>query len=61
MLKKLQQEITAQPIDLVKAEQVVIKGHKDIENMVSEQAITLIKNENAALSIKTAKSNFHYF
>lgn len=47
VLKKLQQEITAQPIDLVKAEQVVAsKGHKDIENMVSEQAITLIKNEN---------------
>lgn len=31
----------------MKAEQVVAsKGHKDIENMVSEQAITLIKNEN---------------
>lgn len=47
VLKKLQQEITAQPIDLVNAEQVVAsKGHKDLENMVSEQAITLIKNEN---------------
>ncbi len=47
VLKKLQQEITAQPINLNIAEQVVAsKSHKDLENMVSEQAITLIKNEN---------------
>lgn len=47
VLKKLQQEITAQPINLQNAQQVVAsKSHKDLENMVSEQAITLIKNEN---------------
>ncbi|MGJ3355083.1 glycoside hydrolase family 3 protein [Providencia sp. Je.9.19] len=46
VLKKLQQEITAQPIDLNTAQQVVAsKSHKDLENMVSEQAVTLIKNE----------------
>lgn len=47
MLKKLQQEITAQPVDLNNAQLVVAsKSHKDLENMVSEQAITLIKNDN---------------
>nr|WP_314267970.1 glycoside hydrolase family 3 protein [uncultured Moellerella sp.] len=46
VLKKLKNEITALPVDLVQAEAVVAsKGHKDIENMVSERAITLIKNE----------------
>ncbi|WP_413494153.1 glycoside hydrolase family 3 protein [Morganella psychrotolerans] len=47
VLKKLQQEITAQPVDVNVALQVVAsEGHKDLENMVSEQAITLIKNED---------------
>ncbi len=47
VLKKLQQEITAQPINLTEAKQIVAsKSHKDLENMVSEQAITLIKNDN---------------
>ncbi|MCW2257158.1 beta-N-acetylhexosaminidase [Providencia alcalifaciens] len=47
VLKKLQHQITAKPIDLNNALQVVAsKSHKDIENMVSEQAITLIKNDN---------------
>ncbi|MEQ4694140.1 glycoside hydrolase family 3 N-terminal domain-containing protein [Providencia manganoxydans] len=47
VLKKLQQQITAQPINLHNAQQVVAsKSHKDLENMVSEQAITLIKNDN---------------
>ncbi|MTB82180.1 glycoside hydrolase family 3 protein [Providencia stuartii] len=47
VLKKLQQEITAQPVDLNNAQLVVAsKSHKDLENMVSEQAITLIKNDN---------------
>ncbi|ELX8379942.1 glycoside hydrolase family 3 protein [Providencia vermicola] len=47
ILKKLQQEITAQPVDLKNAQQIVAsKGHKDLENMVSEQAITVIKNDH---------------
>lgn len=47
VLKKLQQQITAEPIDLNNALKVVAsKSHKDLENMVSEQAITLIKNDN---------------
>ncbi|MGG4610067.1 glycoside hydrolase family 3 protein [Providencia sp. Me31A] len=47
VLKKLQQQITAQPVDVAIAEQVVAsKSHKDLENMVSEQAITLVKNDN---------------
>lgn len=58
VLKKLQQEITAQPINLTIAEQVVAsKSHKDLENMVSEQAITLIKNENILPYV--LKSNNH--
>lgn len=47
VLKKLQQQITAQPVDINVAEHVVAsKSHKDLENMVSEQAVTLIKNDN---------------
>ncbi|GAB1440137.1 glycoside hydrolase family 3 protein [Providencia sp.] len=47
VLKKLQQQITAQPVDVTAAKQIVAsKSHKDLENMVSEQAITLIKNDN---------------
>lgn len=44
---KLSKRISADPHDVATAERVVAsKNHKDIENFISEQAITLIKNDN---------------
>lgn len=44
---KLSKHISADPHDVATAERVVAsKNHKDIENFISEQAITLIKNDN---------------
>lgn len=44
---KLNKRISADPHDVATAERVVAsKNHKDIENFISEQAITLIKNDN---------------
>ncbi|CNH01183.1 glycosyl hydrolase family protein [Yersinia thracica] len=44
---KLNKRISSEPHDVAIAEKVVSsKTHKDIENFISEQAITLIKNDN---------------
>ncbi|AIN19680.1 hypothetical protein CH54_3098 [Yersinia rochesterensis] len=44
---KLSKHISSEPHDVAIAEKVVAsKTHKDIENFISEQAITLIKNDN---------------
>ncbi|SUP68629.1 glycoside hydrolase family 3 protein [Yersinia kristensenii] len=44
---KLNKRISPEPHDIATAEKVVAsKNHKDIENFISEQAITLIKNDN---------------
>lgn len=44
---KLNKRISADPHEVATAERVVAsKNHKDIENFISEQAITLIKNDN---------------
>ncbi|WP_186366565.1 glycoside hydrolase family 3 protein [Yersinia thracica] len=44
---KLNKHISSEPHDVAIAEKVVAsKNHKDIENFISEQAITLIKNDN---------------
>lgn len=44
---KLNKRISPEPHDVAIAEKVVAsKNHKDIENFISEQAITLIKNDN---------------
>lgn len=44
---KLNKRISPEPHDIAIAEKVVAsKNHKDIENFISEQAITLIKNDN---------------
>ncbi|CNF44127.1 glycoside hydrolase family 3 protein [Yersinia frederiksenii] len=44
---KLNKRISPDPHDVAIAEKVVAsKNHKDIENFISEQAITLIKNDN---------------
>ncbi|WP_338628443.1 glycoside hydrolase family 3 protein [Yersinia intermedia] len=44
---KLNKRISPEPHDIARAQRVVAsKNHKDIENFISEQAITLIKNDN---------------
>ncbi|MFL4556726.1 glycoside hydrolase family 3 protein [Yersinia kristensenii] len=44
---KLNKRISPEPHNIAIAEKVVAsKNHKDIENFISEQAITLIKNDN---------------
>ncbi|HDL8020182.1 TPA: glycoside hydrolase family 3 protein, partial [Yersinia enterocolitica] len=44
---KLNKRISPEPHDIAIAEKVVAsKNHKNIENFISEQAITLIKNDN---------------
>ncbi|CNH39774.1 glycoside hydrolase family 3 protein [Yersinia pekkanenii] len=44
---KLNKRISPMPHDVAMAEKVVAsKSHKDLENFISEQAITLIKNDN---------------